>query len=414
MTASAQPTQRQERAPCNDLALFDMKEVVVGRKLGSGGFCNVFEVRSFHPDAATDLELCEPQREARHTLARNAKSRRHKEYSYAVKFLQPELTCNPKRLHIAARDIETEAQVLSQVYHPNIIKIRGCAIATGSPQENVAHDRYFLILDRLQENLNDRLDKWHLQARRLNNPILSGLLDKKGLKRKHLLVERLQVAVEIASALEYLHENRIIYRDLKPGNVGFSKTGEVKLFDFGLARLLPEESDELNDTYRMSGKVGTYRFMSPEVSTARPYNEKADVYSFSHILYQMLALEKPYPSYSKHVHRVKVARGGERPPINIQWPRAIQELLKRAWSPKISERPSMTEVIAILKEVISELTGEKLLCDTTTVCSSESLGQQTVKSVLTEGTAPSSPSMPKVISFTDLQAQAIEREVECN
>jgi len=395
--------QQEEAAPYQGIALFDMKEIVVGKKLGSGGFCNVYEARSFHPCPDTDLELNEPQREARTALASKAKTKRNKEARYAVKFLQPELTSNAKRFRIAARDLEMEAQVLSQVNHPNIIKIRGCAIATGSPQENTEHDRYFIIMDRLDETLCDRLDKWKIQAKRLNNPVLAGILDSRGLRRKHLLVERLQIATEIASALEYLHEKRIIYRDLKPGNLGFdSKTGRVQLFDFGLARSLPEESSEFNDTYKMSGRVGTYRFMAPEVATSSPYNEKTDVYSFSHILYQMLALEKPYQGYSKHTHRMKVARGGERPPIDSHWPRAIQEILKRAWSIKISERPCMTEIIAVLKEVISDLTGEPVVCDITTVCTSESLEQLTAKSISSVSFVPA--VMPKVISFSNLKA----------
>ena len=402
--------RRQEPEPPQGLALFDMKEIVVGRKLGTGGFCNVYEARSFHPSVEIDLELSEPQREARHTLAHNAKHKRHKAPGYAVKFLQPELASNPKRFRIAARDIETEATLLSAINHPNIITIHGCAIASGSKEQNVAHDRSFLILDKLEGGtLNEKLDQWKAQMKRLNYPLFA-LLDANGHKRKHCLVERLQVAIEVATALEYLHENRIVYRDLKSGNIGFDSSGKTVLFDFGLARVLPDKATEFNDTYKMSGKVGTFRYMAPEVATAKPYNESADVYSFSHILYQILALEKPYQSYSKHVHRVKVARGGERPPIDSSWPRAIQNLLIRSWSANIKERPTISEVVAILKDTVIELTGEKQqVCDTTTVCSNESLGH-TVKSGITVKSVPSSPpsgGMPTVISFTDLQSQAI-------
>jgi hypothetical protein len=133
----------------------------------------------------------------------------------------------------------------------------------------------------------------------------------------------------------------------------------------------------------MSGKVGTYRFEAAEVCTARAYNEKADVYGFSHLLWMMLTFHKPYPDYSKHTHRTKVGRCGERPPIDHTWPPPIQELLIRAWSPKISERPSMREVNAILKELISDLTGSSS-CDTSTVSTDDSIevasdGQQNVK-----------------------------------
>jgi len=154
-------------------------------------------------------------------------------------------------------------------------------------------------------------------------------------------------------------------------NVGISSKHAVKLLDFGLVRPLPNKPvNELKGVYKMSSKVGTYRFMAPEVSQGRPYNEKADVYSFAYILWDILSLEKPFQFYSKEVHRRRVIEGGERPAIDYSWPAQIQQLLKKSWSFTISERPSMTEVNAVLKEVIAELSGPKV--ETTTVAAQNS------------------------------------------
>jgi len=359
--------QQRKTSLCQGLALLDETEVLIGARLGSGGFCHVFEAKSF--DLRSDRKLPKHQEEARSALARNAKATNQPEESssFAVKVLRPEVAHNPKSFRTAVRDIKTEAKVLSQIDHPNVIKLRGQSF--DSSQEEEDNHQLFLITDRLDESLDDRIHKWKLKESRMNNPInpafAAKFVDKQVRKQNKFMAERLQVATEIASALEYLHERRIVYRDVKPSNIGFNSNarvfGTVKLFDFGLARSLPEGASEFNDTYKMTGKVGSYGFMPPEVAMKMPYNEKADVYSYSHVLYQILALEMPYRGYSTEDHITKVIICGERPPIDPQWPEEVQELLERAWSSDTSKRPSMTEIIGILKSVISDLTESRFL-----------------------------------------------------
>ena len=108
---------------------------------------------------------------------------------------------------------------------------------------------------------------------------------------------RLKVALQVAKAVDYLHDRRILFRDLKPANIGFDKTETLKIFDFGLARELREvdKDPDMPGMYRLSNMTGSLRYMAPEVAImGQPYNESCDVYSFTIVLWEMLSLKRAY------------------------------------------------------------------------------------------------------------------------
>src|SRR5215467_2977428 len=108
--------------------------------------------------------------------------------------------------------------------------------------------------------------------------------------------EALQIAKQIADALEAAHEKGIIHRDLKPGNVKIKPDGTVKVLDFGLATTDPiltgavsDESPTFTSAKTQSGTiVGTVAYMSPEQAGGRPVDKRSDVWSFGVVLWEML------------------------------------------------------------------------------------------------------------------------------
>lgn len=169
-------------------------------------------------------------------------------------------------------------------------------------------------------------------------------------KEKAFLAERLSVAYDIASALSYLHERNIMYRDLKPDNIGFDVRGDAKLFDFGLATEF--ESDKTKKgTYKLTGDTGTIRYMAPEVALSQPYTFTADCYSFGILLWHMLSLEMPYARSSDTTVARMVLHGGHRPKIDGNWPSEVRRLLQDSFgSPP--RRPQMSQACEILiKEI---------------------------------------------------------------
>ena len=136
---------------------------------------------------------------------------------------------------------------------------------------------------------------------------------------------------------------------------GFTLDGTMKLIDFGLARIV-ENASVSNDVYEMSGETGSLRYMAPEVADCQPYNQKADVYSFGIMLWELVAFKKPYDGMNREEFYSRVVHGGERPAVNKKWPEDLTELMRSCWDAEIVKRPDFCDIVEILD---SMLAGEK-------------------------------------------------------
>jgi serine/threonine protein kinase len=332
--------------------LFQKNELKLGKLLGTGGFSDVYEVLNFTPKENIS-KFADHQLAARRFYEENAASKNGKS-KYVVKHLKTKTMQDAAKFCMAAADLVVEAQFLSSLDHKNILKIRGWSASGIDSYGQGEHDGYFLLLDRLKETLGDRIETW--KSDKLSQS-LDYSLKRLGLDNDNSaqLLSRTKIAHQIASAVEYLHSKNIVFRDLKPNNVGFDEHGTVKLFDFGLARELPKECTNVNDIYQMSGKIGTVRYMAPEVALSREYNQKVDTYSWSVLYWQCLTLQKPYAEMSRSTHHQSVCRFGERPALSEDMPGSIQSLLKKSWAQSMDTRLTLTEVCAYLERIEKEL-----------------------------------------------------------
>jgi NIMA (never in mitosis gene a)-related kinase len=100
--------------------------------------------------------------------------------------------------------------------------------------------------------------------------------------------------VQLCFAVKYIHDRKILHRDLKLSNIFLSSNGDIKLGDFGIAKVL-DQSDEFAKTV-----VGTPYYLSPEICLRRPYNNKSDIWSLGCILYEMMYLKHAFEASSKY------------------------------------------------------------------------------------------------------------------
>ncbi|KAL7535586.1 hypothetical protein ACHAXR_008079 [Thalassiosira sp. AJA248-18] len=244
-------------------------------------------------------------------------------------------------------DMATETYFLSMLNHPHILKMR----AVG--QGDMFSPSYFLVLDRLYDTLSDKIDgTWKHQLDHLENSIF---VWNRARKLRILWEERMGVMKDLASALAHLHELKIIYRDIKPENVGFDNQGTVKLFDFGLSKEVHEDDECANGTYKLTPNTGSVRYMAPENGNKWPYNFLVDSYSFGIMLWEIMALERPFANYTPREIRDMVMKWGERPKIvKVDWSERVVALTKSAWDSNFRKRPSMKVIEETLEKEIED------------------------------------------------------------
>lgn len=204
------------------------------------------------------------------------------------------------------------------------------------------------MVDRLYDTLDKRIDIWkELKRRKLRH------LSPTNIKMlQAMFLQRLHVACDICSAIRHLHYLKIVFRDLKPDNVGFNFEGRVKLFDFGLAKELDPLQKTSDGFYEMSGGTGSRRFMAPEVALGDPYNLSADIYSFSILFWELVALEKAFGKLSQEEHRERVIKNSDRPPLNRDWKPAVQYILQNCWVRNPRQRLSAKRLYDALREQV--------------------------------------------------------------
>jgi serine/threonine protein kinase len=211
---------------------------------------------------------------------------------------------------------EREARMLAALNHPNIATIFGLE------QAGIVH---YLVMELVPgQTLAERL--------------AAGPLG---------IEEALQIAGQIAEALEAAHERRVIHRDLKPANVKVTPEGRVKVLDFGLAKAFDVDAEQdlpsaatLTSMGTEDGRIlGTPTYMSPEQARGKPVDKRTDIWAFGCVFYELLSGRRAFQADTVSDTLVKVL---EREPdwkaLPAATPAKVQDLLHRCLEKDVNLR----------------------------------------------------------------------------
>ncbi|MBN1647363.1 MAG: protein kinase [Spirochaetales bacterium] len=221
---------------------------------------------------------------------------------------------------ILEKRFQREADIMSAFDHPNIVKVY----------------KQFSIGK-----------SWYITMEFIDGISLDGLIKKAGrLSNRAAML----ILLEICEGLKYAHNNDVIHRDIKPDNVLISKSGEVKLCDFGIATARPGNDEGLTNTGVI---MGTPAYMSPEqLMSSKHVDKRSDIYSTGVMFYQMVTGEQPFPGSFTADSIAKIRRGKYTKPhrLNRKIPGYFKKIIRKMMHCKKEKRfDDLQRVINILK-----------------------------------------------------------------
>lgn len=231
----------------------------------------------------------------------------------AIKILRSEHLNETMRVEFAQ-----ELMILREVQHKNVVRFVG---ACSNPQ-------HFCIVTEYMHG-GSLYDYLHKQKNILELSLL------------------LKFALDVCSGMNYLHQKNIIHRDLKTANLLMDNNQVVKVADFGVARFQSQGGV-------MTAETGTYRWMAPEVINHQPYDQKVDIFSFAIVLWELATSKIPYNTMTPLQAALGV-RQGLRPELPENVHPTLLDLMQRCWETFPAKRPSFSEIIAELEELLQQI-----------------------------------------------------------
>lgn len=249
---------------------------------------------------------------------------------------------------------QQEVAVWQKLDHPNVTKFVGASMGTSNlkiPAKKSSQDAPRALSSRVCCVVVEYIPGGTLKQFLIRNR-----------RKKLAFKDVIQLALDLARGLSYLHSKKIVHRDVKTENMLLDLDRTVKIADFGVARV------EAQNPSDMTGTTGTYGYMAPEVLDGQPYDHKCDVYSYGICLWEIYCCAMPYAELSfSEVSSAIVARN-LRPQIPRCCPNSLANIMKRCWDGNPAKRPEMDEVVQMLEAIDTSKGGGMIPEDAAPCC----------------------------------------------
>eukprot|EP00276_Gloeochaete_wittrockiana_P001863 CAMPEP_0184672754 /NCGR_PEP_ID=MMETSP0308-20130426/86289_1 /TAXON_ID=38269 /ORGANISM="Gloeochaete witrockiana, Strain SAG 46.84" /LENGTH=761 /DNA_ID=CAMNT_0027120141 /DNA_START=221 /DNA_END=2503 /DNA_ORIENTATION=+ len=212
-----------------------------------------------------------------------------------------------------------EVRLLAQLKHPNIVAYKESFMYRHGDDQSLC-----IVMQYCDAgDLNDKISHMKDQGKQFSEE------------------QVLDWLVQLLLALEYIHERKILHRDLKTKNIFLTKGGKViKLGDFGIARVLGGTMDMAMTV------VGTPYYMSPELCMNKPYSYKSDVWALGCIIYELCSLKHAFDANNISGLVYKIMQGST-PPISAPYSQPLKDLVKKMLSRSPDNRPSVSSILQL-------------------------------------------------------------------
>lgn len=218
-------------------------------------------------------------------------------------------------------DFLKEVAIMGLMSHPNLLKLEGACIIPRSGEST------FMIATEL-----------------MHKGTLWDVIKKSHPLPPHSIIK---YALSVAYGLAYLHSFDMIHRDIKAANILVDRDDNAKVGDFGLSRVI--------STMNMTAVAGTPKWESPEILAGEPYTSASDVYSYGMMLFELVSGEEPFAEVQTIVELVKTVYEKKlKPKIPASCPNNIAALIKDCLNNSPKKRPTMDQVIEILRSLSIE------------------------------------------------------------